>query len=155
MCSSALRQVGIKKVYYGCANDRFGGCGGVLAIHDKWGTNAILWHLNKKLKSSACVKSQPYILGSTGSIWWLSKRRSHYVVEEVLHDRKCARWVPLTVVQRGLDAHSLSLLAPTPRDKSKRGKQLMIHVICSMRLYPNPNTSLHSAQDRHCASSVN
>lgn len=34
MCSSALRQVGIKKVYYGCANDRFGGCGGVLAIHN-------------------------------------------------------------------------------------------------------------------------
>ncbi|KAK9897415.1 cytidine deaminase-like protein [Cystobasidium minutum MCA 4210] len=34
MCSSALRQVGIKKVIYGCANERFGGCGGVLSIHD-------------------------------------------------------------------------------------------------------------------------
>jgi hypothetical protein len=36
MCSAALRQVGIKKVYYGCANDRFGGCGGVLAIHNEY-----------------------------------------------------------------------------------------------------------------------
>ncbi|KAG0145083.1 hypothetical protein CROQUDRAFT_659169 [Cronartium quercuum f. sp. fusiforme G11] len=34
MCSSALRQVGIKKVYFGCSNDRFGGCGGVVSIHD-------------------------------------------------------------------------------------------------------------------------
>ncbi|GAA5975249.1 hypothetical protein JCM11641_004409 [Rhodosporidiobolus odoratus] len=29
MCASAMRQVGIYKVVYGCANDRFGGCGGV------------------------------------------------------------------------------------------------------------------------------
>ncbi|KAF7845868.1 hypothetical protein BT93_L0234 [Corymbia citriodora subsp. variegata] len=34
MCASALRQVGIRKVYYGAANDRFGGCGGVLEIHN-------------------------------------------------------------------------------------------------------------------------
>jgi len=32
MCASALRQVGIRKCYYGCANDRFGGCGGVLEV---------------------------------------------------------------------------------------------------------------------------
>ncbi|EJD54123.1 cytidine deaminase-like protein [Auricularia subglabra TFB-10046 SS5] len=33
MCSSALRQMGIKAVYFGCENDRFGGCGSVLAAH--------------------------------------------------------------------------------------------------------------------------
>ncbi|GAA94804.1 uncharacterized protein L969DRAFT_54929 [Mixia osmundae IAM 14324] len=33
MCSSLLRQVKIGKVIYGCANDRFGGCGGVQSIH--------------------------------------------------------------------------------------------------------------------------
>ncbi|KAF8898146.1 tRNA specific adenosine deaminase [Gymnopilus junonius] len=33
MCSSALRQLGIKEVYYGCANDRFGGCGSVLGVN--------------------------------------------------------------------------------------------------------------------------
>ncbi|GAA5938052.1 hypothetical protein JCM10213_000819 [Rhodosporidiobolus nylandii] len=33
MCASAMRQVGIGKVVYGCANDRFGGCGGVQSIH--------------------------------------------------------------------------------------------------------------------------
>lgn len=34
MCSSALRQVGINLVYFGCSNDRFGGCGGVVSIHN-------------------------------------------------------------------------------------------------------------------------
>jgi tRNA-specific adenosine deaminase 2 len=33
MCASALRQLGIKKVFYGCANDRFGGCGSVLSVN--------------------------------------------------------------------------------------------------------------------------
>lgn len=25
--------VGIKEVYYGCANDKFGGCGSILSLH--------------------------------------------------------------------------------------------------------------------------
>ncbi|ANZ75052.1 BA75_02793T0 [Komagataella pastoris] len=44
MCASALRQLGIRRVFFGCANDRFGGNGSVLTIHsDK---------LNNKLDSS-------------------------------------------------------------------------------------------------------
>jgi len=35
MCAAAMRQVGIERVIYGCANDRFGGCGGVQSIHDE------------------------------------------------------------------------------------------------------------------------
>ncbi|KAI9600961.1 hypothetical protein H4Q26_000755 [Puccinia striiformis f. sp. tritici PST-130] len=34
MCSSALRQIGINLVYFGCSNERFGGCGGVVSIHN-------------------------------------------------------------------------------------------------------------------------
>lgn len=33
MCASMLRQYGIRKVFFGCWNDRFGGTGGVLNIH--------------------------------------------------------------------------------------------------------------------------
>lgn len=33
MCASALRQYGIRAVYYGCGNERFGGNGSVLSIH--------------------------------------------------------------------------------------------------------------------------
>ena len=35
MCASALRQLGIKEVFYGCANDRFGGCGSVLGVNER------------------------------------------------------------------------------------------------------------------------
>ncbi len=33
MCAAALRQLGIRKVYFGCGNDRFGGCGSVFSMH--------------------------------------------------------------------------------------------------------------------------
>jgi hypothetical protein len=34
MCASALRQLQIRRVFFGCLNDRFGGTGGVLKIHE-------------------------------------------------------------------------------------------------------------------------
>ncbi|KAG6814271.1 hypothetical protein H0H92_015386 [Tricholoma furcatifolium] len=37
MCASALRQLGIKEVFYGCGNDRFGGCGSVLGVNETLG----------------------------------------------------------------------------------------------------------------------
>ncbi|KAL5720706.1 tRNA(adenine34) deaminase [Ranunculus cassubicifolius] len=33
MCASALSILGIRSVYYGCANDKFGGCGSILSLH--------------------------------------------------------------------------------------------------------------------------
>ncbi|PFH50575.1 hypothetical protein AMATHDRAFT_85694 [Amanita thiersii Skay4041] len=33
MCASALRQLGIEHVFYGCENERFGGCKGVLSVN--------------------------------------------------------------------------------------------------------------------------
>jgi len=35
MCASALRQLGIIAVYFGCFNERFGGTGGVLTVHEE------------------------------------------------------------------------------------------------------------------------
>jgi tRNA(Arg) A34 adenosine deaminase TadA len=35
MCASALRQMKIREVYYGCNNDKFGGCGSVLSINQR------------------------------------------------------------------------------------------------------------------------
>lgn len=37
MCAAALRQLRVRTVYYGCRNERFGGCGGVLRVHDDEG----------------------------------------------------------------------------------------------------------------------
>lgn len=33
MCSRALRLLGIREVYFGCSNVRFGGCGSVFSVH--------------------------------------------------------------------------------------------------------------------------
>ena len=33
MCAAALAQLQIRRVVFGCSNDRFGGCGSVLALH--------------------------------------------------------------------------------------------------------------------------
>lgn len=33
MCASALKQIGIRKVYFGCGNERFGGNGSVLKVN--------------------------------------------------------------------------------------------------------------------------
>ena len=32
MCAAALRLVGVRRVFFGCINERFGGCGSVLPI---------------------------------------------------------------------------------------------------------------------------
>ncbi|KAF1352143.1 cytidine deaminase-like protein [Delphinella strobiligena] len=34
MCASTLRQFRLRAVYFGCLNDRFGGCGGVMRVCD-------------------------------------------------------------------------------------------------------------------------
>lgn len=36
MCAAALRQYGIRSVYFGTHNERFGGVGGVLTVHSEW-----------------------------------------------------------------------------------------------------------------------
>lgn len=33
MCAAALRHLNIGRVYFGCFNERFGGCGSVLSVH--------------------------------------------------------------------------------------------------------------------------
>jgi len=35
MCAAALRLMEIKKVYFGCNNERFGGCGSIYHLHDE------------------------------------------------------------------------------------------------------------------------
>jgi len=44
MCAYALRQLRIKHVYYGCANERFGGTGSVFDIHQECFSNLEHFH---------------------------------------------------------------------------------------------------------------
>jgi tRNA-specific adenosine deaminase 2 len=41
MCASLLRQTGIRKVYFGAQNEKFGGTGGVLNIHRENGKRVL------------------------------------------------------------------------------------------------------------------
>ncbi len=34
MCAAALRKCNLTKVYFGCKNEKFGGCGSILSIHN-------------------------------------------------------------------------------------------------------------------------
>ena len=36
MCAGALRQLGVRNVFFGCANERFGGCGSVLRVNQMY-----------------------------------------------------------------------------------------------------------------------
>ncbi|XP_026663999.1 tRNA-specific adenosine deaminase TAD2 [Phoenix dactylifera] len=39
MCATALSILGIREVFYGCANDKFGGCGSILSLHKSGSKN--------------------------------------------------------------------------------------------------------------------
>jgi tRNA(Arg) A34 adenosine deaminase TadA len=51
MCAGALSLLGIAEVFYGAANDKFGGCGSILSVHQsgcgncsgRW-VRACCWH---------------------------------------------------------------------------------------------------------------
>jgi tRNA-specific adenosine deaminase 2 len=36
MCAAALRRVGLLQVYFGSYNERFGGCGSIIPVHDSY-----------------------------------------------------------------------------------------------------------------------
>lgn len=42
MCAGALRQLGIRNVFFGCANERFGGCGSVLRVNQMFASLPLL-----------------------------------------------------------------------------------------------------------------
>ncbi len=35
MCAGALSLLRVRRVFYGCRNDRFGGCGSILPVHQQ------------------------------------------------------------------------------------------------------------------------
>lgn len=49
MCAGALRLVGVRRVVYGCSNERFGGCGSVLNV------NTDYKHTAPVFQPSACI----------------------------------------------------------------------------------------------------
>ena len=70
MCASMLRQYGIRSVYFGCWNERFGGTGGVLSIHSEYvhvGFVALVYNNNDILIFNSPSVDKPYPV--TGGIF--------------------------------------------------------------------------------------
>lgn len=111
MCAAVLRLVGLTKIYYGCTNQRFGGCGSRLDVHIK----------EMGLKSSNC-----------------SSPDSKKARLELNSAEGCNTWYgePLVCIGGVLSEEAIQLLkifyagenpnAPQPKDKTGRKK-----VICS------------------------
>lgn len=55
MCASLLRQFGVPKVYFGAANDRFGGTGGVMDMHSCPAVDPPYWVSGGWLREEAIV----------------------------------------------------------------------------------------------------
>lgn len=143
MCASLLRQLNIKKVYFGAVNDKFGGTGGVFRVH-----------MNSK--PVAIPKDRPYQLGyGPQDVSLISKGRaiaiprdddegdggnveSGYPVEGgYLRDDAVSLLRRFYVQENGRGKHVLwcvqisfgtrlttSLLAPQPRKKEGRAARL-------------------------------
>ena len=63
MCSAALRYLSIPKVVFGCANERFGGCGSILNIHTDEFSLGTSQHNSSNLagKPSECPAKEQYV----------------------------------------------------------------------------------------------
>ena len=56
MCGWALRLLKVGKVYFGCKNPRFGGCGSVFALHEATGADGADYCCASGLMGDEAVK---------------------------------------------------------------------------------------------------
>lgn len=65
MCASALSQLGIRKVYFGAFNEKFGGCGSILSIHsDTYLYFFLVGYCIRHFYRKYGTKQQPYEIES-------------------------------------------------------------------------------------------
>ncbi|KAF7054021.1 hypothetical protein CFC21_061795 [Triticum aestivum] len=55
MCASALSILGIREVYYGCPNDKFGGCGSVMSLHESLSSDDLTGSQDTRSRGFKCT----------------------------------------------------------------------------------------------------
>ena len=55
MCAAALDQLHIRAVYFGCGNDRFGGCGSILSMHRNHTTGELAFLMYPGIRRQAAI----------------------------------------------------------------------------------------------------
>jgi len=56
MCAALLGKIGVKKVYFGCMNDRFGGNGSILSVHSDSKLAAHTYEAVSGLLKDRCIE---------------------------------------------------------------------------------------------------
>lgn len=93
MCAAALGKLNIKKVYFGCSNERFGGTGSVLNVHKdrfKLIVSIILNLLQERFFVIFYFKSLQWIWGLRSNRRNI-KRRIHRLIPRILCFREQSR----------------------------------------------------------------
>lgn len=115
MCAAALRQYGIRAVYFGCHNDKFGGTGGVMNIHSEYAiTSCWSWFATMLIipGNSPSVDAPYPVYGGLFREEAIMLLRRFYVQENEKGrpDRTHVHLLPLTI----------ALAAPMPQRKKHR-----------------------------------
>jgi len=128
MCASAMRQVGIEKVFYGCANDRFGGTGGVQSIHSECVLLLLLVSI-PRVRANAMLPRSPRLLYAPPYPAVGGYRREEaimllrrFYISENTSGASCALSLALTDSGSHADPHlpSPRRAAPNPKRKNNR-----------------------------------
>jgi hypothetical protein len=117
MCASALRQLRIRRVFFGCLNDRFGGCGGVLKIHE-----------------DQCVEPGYKVYGGINHDEAIMLLRRFYIQENERAPQ------PLGKKQRTLKTKILPFGEGFPRDGGSRNKKKEMLMLATGKLERQPSS---------------
>lgn len=69
MCAAALSILGFREVYYGCSNDKFGGCGSIISLHEG---------ASPEFSSTSCESQRFKVTGGILSAEAITLLRSFY-----------------------------------------------------------------------------
>jgi tRNA-specific adenosine deaminase 2 len=116
MCASALRQMGIKEVYYGCGNDRFGGCGSVLGVNEM---SVSGWLRSGMVLISLCEQPASPSPSAISSNRWPPSRRGYHDLTSLLHHGK-QQWCVDLFSDVNVPTEYTLMQAPTPKSKVNR-----------------------------------
>lgn len=86
MCAAALRFLGIPKVVFGCANERFGGCGSILNIHTDNFSKEVLCHSTREKSPESTVNDHKGKSFDCNSCKTYTNTSPRFALENTLHN---------------------------------------------------------------------
>ncbi|GIX62009.1 CMP/dCMP deaminase, zinc-binding, putative [Babesia caballi] len=98
MCATALQIVGLTEVYYGCDNEKFGGCGSVLSLHEGLSTLPAT-RMVRATAAKLAHRVQPPRTSATGSSRSLLRLKRRDLLAQLGHGLPVPLLVELAVLK--------------------------------------------------------